>query len=417
LSYRRGQKYVLVLVGLPARGKSYTSRRLARYLRWQGYATRVFNVGEKRRIALGGKQPASFFDPRNPEGREALQAIAAASLEDLVAWLDGEGRIAILDATNSTRARRAWVKERCVEKGFEVFFIELVNDDPDVIEANVRATKVTSPDYAGMDPERAVADFRQRIAHYASTYEPVGDDEGAYIKLIDRMRKIQTNRIDGYIPARIVFFLLNLQISERPVFLTRHGQSLDNLAGRIGGDSSIAPAGHEYARELAKHFDQRLGRSAPLHVWSSALRRTIETAEPLGREVRQWRSLNEIQAGVCDGWTYEEIRERMPGEWEGRKRDKLRYRYPRGESYEDVISRLDKVLVEIERHREPVLVIAHQAVLRALYAYFVELPPERIPHVEIPLHTLIVLTPRAYDCVEQRLVLPPFVEQKSSRSA
>lgn len=410
MSYRRGQKYVLVLVGLPARGKSYTSRRLARYLRWQGYATRVFNVGEKRRSALGGRQPASFFDPRNRAGREALQAIAAASLEDLVAWLQSEGRIAILDATNSTRARRDWVKQRCLAEGFEVYFIELVNDDPDVIEQNVRATKVTSPDYTGSDPEQAVADFRQRIAHYASTYEPVGDDEGGYVKLIDRMRKIQTNRIDGHIPARIVFFLLNLQISQRQVFLTRHGQSLDNLAGRIGGDSSLSPAGQDYARELARHLEQRLGAEATLHVWSSALRRTLETAAPLGREVREWRSLNEIQAGVCDGWTYEEIRERMPAEYEGRMRDKLRYRYPRGESYEDVISRLDKVLVEIESHREPVLVIGHQAVLRALYAYFVELPPERIPHVEVPLHTLIVLTPRAYDCIEQRVALPPRVE-------
>ncbi len=414
MSYRRGQKYVLVLVGLPARGKSYTSRRLARYLRWQGYPTRVFNVGERRRTALGGRQPASFFDPQNAAGREALQAIAAASLEDLVAWLAGEGRIAILDATNSTRARRRWVQERCLAMGFEVYFLELVNDDPEVIEQNVRATKLGSPDYAGSDPALAAADFRQRIAHYASRYEPVGDDEGAYIKLIDRMRKIQTNRIDGHIPARIVFFLLNLQLSERQVFLTRHGQSLDNLADRIGGDSSLSPAGHAYARALAQHLEERLGPGAPLHVWSSALRRTFESAAPLGREVRQWRSLNEIQAGVCDGWTYQEIRERMPAEYEGRQRDKLRYRYPRGESYEDVISRLDKVLVEIERHREPVLVIGHQAVLRALYAYFVELPPERIPYVEVPLHTLIVLTPRAYDCIEQRIALPPFLGRRES---
>ncbi len=43
--------------------------------------------------------------------------------------------------------------------------------------------------------------------------------------------------------------------------------------------------------------------------------------------------------------------------------DKFRYRYPRGESYEDVIQRLEPVIFELERERRTVLVIGHQAVL------------------------------------------------------
>jgi broad specificity phosphatase PhoE len=38
--------------------------------------------------------------------------------------------------------------------------------------------------------------------------------------------------------------------------------------------------------------------------------------------------------------TYEEIAETYPEEFERRKSDKLAYRYPRGESYLDVIHRL-----------------------------------------------------------------------------
>lgn len=45
-----GPKYVLCLVGLPARGKSYISRKLCRYLSWCGFKTRVFNVGNRRRV-------------------------------------------------------------------------------------------------------------------------------------------------------------------------------------------------------------------------------------------------------------------------------------------------------------------------------------------------------------------------------
>lgn len=46
----------------------------------------------------------------------------------------------------------------------------------------------------------------------------------------------------------------------------------------------------------------------------------------------------------------------MPDEFEARKIDKLRYRYPRGESYEDVIRRVEPVIVELERQRKPVLI-------------------------------------------------------------
>ncbi len=36
---------VIVMVGLPARGKTFIARKMARYLIWQGVKTRVFNVG------------------------------------------------------------------------------------------------------------------------------------------------------------------------------------------------------------------------------------------------------------------------------------------------------------------------------------------------------------------------------------
>ncbi len=49
-------------------------------------------------------------------------------------------------------------------------------------------------------------------------------------------------------------------------------------------------------------------------------------------------------------------------------------RYPSGESYLDVIQRLEPVIIEIERERECVCIVAHQAVLRALYGYFNKIP-------------------------------------------
>ena len=63
--------------------------------------------------------------------------------------------------------------------------------------------------------------------------------------------------------------------------------------------------------------------------------------------------------------------------------------------YQDIILRLDPMIIELERTRKPVLVIAHNAVLRALYAYFQGVPRERCPYLAMPLHTVIELTPHA----------------------
>ena len=72
-----------------------------------------------------------------------------------------------------------------------------------------------------------------------------------------------------------------------------------------------------------------------------------------------------------------------------------------------MIQRLDRVIIELERYRTPVLVIGHRAVLRALYAYFQQLPRVEVPHLDLPLHTLIKLTPTAYSCLEERTPLEP----------
>lgn len=42
-------------------------------------------------------------------------------------------------------------------------------------------------------------------------------------------------------------------------------------------------------------------------VWTSTLQRTIQTAAGLPYNKLTWKSLDELDAGVCDGMTYEEI--------------------------------------------------------------------------------------------------------------
>ena len=175
------------------------------------------------------------------------------------------------------------------------------------------------------------------------------------------------------------------------------------MAGVVGTDMPLTSRGAAYARKLADFIGNQ--EPAPGSIWTSTLQRTIQTAAAMNRPTHALKVLDEIDAGICDGMTYEQIAEQMPGEFARRAADKLSYRYPRGESYEDVIARLDPFILEIERQQEPVMIVAHNAIIRVLYGYLSGATRAEVPHADIPLHTVIGLTPKAYGCEEVRTLL------------
>jgi 6-phosphofructo-2-kinase/fructose-2,6-biphosphatase 2 len=104
-----------------------------------------------------------------------------------------------------------------------------------------------------------------------------------------------------------------------------------NVEGKIGGDAELSPRGQMYAKALPSLIvdavgDQPLNVSLlhplcillssswadlpsvfALQVWTSTMRRTIQTAQHLPYPKKTWKSLDELDGGVCDGMTYEEI--------------------------------------------------------------------------------------------------------------
>jgi broad specificity phosphatase PhoE len=64
------------------------------------------------------------------------------------------------------------------------------------------------------------------------------------------------------------------------------------------------------------------------------------------------------------------MQSKFPQEFAWRDQDKLQYRYPWGESYIDIMTRLKPVLLELEGDIDNLLIISHQAVLRCLLGYF-----------------------------------------------
>uniref|UniRef100_A0A914WX09 6-phosphofructo-2-kinase domain-containing protein n=1 Tax=Plectus sambesii TaxID=2011161 RepID=A0A914WX09_9BILA len=399
---------VIVLVGLPARGKTYISRKLCRYLNWIGIKTKAINVGDYRRSACDlDNSEHEFFSPYNLKGTQIRDDCARRAMEDMGRYLQSkEGEVAIFDATNTTRERRQMVIDFCHaperDPKFRVFFVESVCDDPKIIEQNITDVKINSPDYKGrMEAEQAKEDFMKRIENYKIQYEPLDEDDDydlSFIKVINAGRSFFVHNVAGHVQSRVVYFLMNIHLSPRSIYLTRHGESEYNRMGRLGGDSPLSENGMKYARRLREYFEKENVRD--LRIWSSQKIRAAQTAsflKDLAAHTEFWKPLEEIDAGICEGLTYEEIASRYPKQFNDRDKDKYHYRYPSGESYEDLVARLEPVIMELERQSN-VLVVSHQAVLRCILAYFYNVNPSELPYVKVPLHSVLKLTPVAYGC-------------------
>lgn len=183
-------KLVVIMVGLPARGKSYITKKIQRYLAWQQHNTEIFNVGHRRRVAAGmtekeeaepvinnggdgssqpeqaaaillngvpaplqeptelnldtphklekdeakelNDQSADFFDPKNENARKVREQLALDTLDELLNYLLCHGgSVGILDATNSTIHRRQLLVDRikAKEPKLGILFIESVCTD------------------------------------------------------------------------------------------------------------------------------------------------------------------------------------------------------------------------------------------------------------------------------------------------
>ncbi|CAF4644077.1 unnamed protein product [Rotaria sp. Silwood1] len=396
-----------MMVGLPARGKTYMARKLARYLHWIGIKTQVFNVGDYRRDAVKVYAGKEFFDPDNVEAVAIRQQCAQNALEDMCSFLQSQGEVAIFDATNTTRERRRTIHKYCTEICcFRVFFVESICDSPEVIQANIREVKLKSPDYKNVPQDEAVEDFLSRIEMYAKQYEPIDDKieekHYSFIKIFNCGERFLVHKLGGNIQSRVVYFLMNIHVLPRTIYLTRPGESEMNVQQRIGGDSPLSAAGKAYTEALAQYIANE--NITDLIVWKSERQHAMQTAEKINAPKETFKALNGINAGIFEGLTYREVAERYPEEFAARDRSKYYYRYPGGESYHDLVARLEPVIMELER-AENVLVISHQAVARCILAYFLDKDPECLPYIKVPLHTVIKLIPTAYGCIMERIPL------------
>lgn len=291
--------------------------------------------------------------------------------------------------------------------------------------------KLSGPDFKNEDPVSALEDFKKRVLMYEKRYVPLGAQEERegypFCQMVDVGRKFVIHNISGYFATQVVHYLQHFNLLPRQIWLTRHGESDDDVAGRIGGDSELTLSGIKYAAALARFIDLQkrtwnlsqkggsgdgnsppsdsLQRAAPVdhlskefHVWTSQMRRSIQTAQFFtgpDYQKKHFRMLNELNAGILEGLTREQIKGFYSEWYNERQKDKFLFPYPgvAGEGYLDVTNRLKSVILEVECITDHVLLISGLAVTRILLAYFRGLHRDEIVDLHVPLGELHMLEP------------------------
>lgn len=157
------------------------------------------------------------------------------------------------------------------------------------------------------------------------------------------------------------------------VVLVRHAEPAEDARGRCYGrlDVELSDAGR-------RHVSQLSDLTCDV-VYTSPRRRARETADVLGDAFVDDR-LRELDFGVLEGRTYEEISRECPELYRRWMDEPTRVRFPGGEGFDDLRARAAAALAEIRAAHEgaTIAVVTHGGVIRATLADALGLPTTRV---------------------------------------
>lgn len=165
----------------------------------------------------------------------------------------------------------------------------------------------------------------------------------------------------------------------RTIYLIRHGRALQPEGGRrcIGRtDLPLSPEGEGQAEALRHWLETH-----PAAVYASPLARARDTAVRMadGRSVTVLDALQEVDVGLWEGLTFEEIRLRWPGLYADRGLHLASCAPPEGESFLAGGQRLMNALQAILRETAgDVAVVSHSGVIRGLVCRLLPMDPDAL---------------------------------------
>lgn len=164
--------------------------------------------------------------------------------------------------------------------------------------------------------------------------------------------------------------------------IIRHGEAHSNALDTLGGHETcegLTPHGRRQVEALAKRLRRTGELDGAVALYSSILRRAVETAEILseslgGLAIEQTCSLCERHVGEADGMTWSEYEKaygvQLPGV------DDYRVMAPGGEAYAPFLDRAEAALFAVmERHGGELVVVAgHGGIIGASVIRFLQIP-------------------------------------------
>ena len=379
------EKLYIVLMGLPARGKSTLAVRLREAFQKSGIPARIFNNGNLRRLfrPQGETANADFYSPENSAAMELREGFARMNMERAKTYLRNSGLVAILDATNARRKRRTVIEKLLADH--PLLFIECVNDDKDILHLSIQE-KIKMPEFAHLK-DKATKEFLKRIDYYRMIYTPLKTERN-YLRIDSLQNMIIEEKHSDVIPyyERLRDYLVTDEVKN--LFLIRHTETEYNIENRIGGDPPLTPKGRKQSLALGRFFKKK----KISYIFTSSKQRTISTARVISAMQNDCRIIplkefDEINAGICEKMTYEDIEKKRPHVFKKRGADKYNYIYPDGESYSMMKPRIIEGIKKaffLNRHADNIMIVGHQAINRMILSHFLYRREDDVPYIYVP---------------------------------
>jgi broad specificity phosphatase PhoE len=138
-------------------------------------------------------------------------------------------------------------------------------------------------------------------------------------------------------------------------------------------DGPISKKGHLQAQKLISYFSDKLIDK----IYVSEYIRTQQTIKYVAEEKKLSPiidgRLNEIDNGLIEGLSEQELKQNYPNIWQDfRDRDRD-FQFPEGESGEDVLNRVESFFKEKLKSNEDLILVTHDGLIRLLICYILGL--------------------------------------------
>ena len=197
------------------------------------------------------------------------------------------------------------------------------------------------------------------------------------------------------------------------LLLIRHGENEFIKTGKMAGhipDVHLNERGKQQAAELGETL-----KDVPFAaIYSSPLERAIETAEPIaqgrGLQIQVRQGLIESNVGEWQGSEMKNLR-KLP-EWKMVQNQPSRFRFPGGESFQEMQTRLVTEMEAIVKSHQPediVALVFHSDPIKLVVAYYLGMPLDNFQRISIDTAsvTILYVSPVGVSLVKQNL-RPPF---------